>query len=240
MGSSSRTVLKGLYQWLFLEYKRIRIHLDSSKWKLFLTRCLTPRQHNGYDCGVFSIALALHIGLRLNINNINLGQNSNIRCQLLLDLLEKAGEENNEALPVVPYRQEVDANNPLLLLDNSEDDSDKQYDDSIEAFSDAETGQEDDASQASDNGNSCEDNAGNNDNFNGAQDNNNNGGNNNNVAGNDNDGNDAGDDNAGNNENADEQQDNDPPDKVGNCCEGGEQEDDDSKTSTCVRNHIIL
>ena len=228
MGSTSGTVLKGLYRWLFLEYQRIGIRLDSSQWKLYTTRHLTPRQHNGYDCGVFSILFALHVGLRLNIDNINQAQISNVRCQLLLNLLERAGEDKNEALLVVPDRQEADANNPLLLLDDSEGVSEEQDDDSIEDFSDADDGGEDDASQASDHGNSGE----NNENVDGAQDNNDNGGNNDNVAGNDNAGNDAGDDNAGNNENANEEQDNDQPDKNGNYCEGGEQEDDDSKTST--------
>ena len=225
MGGSDETVLKALYRWLFLEYQRIGIRLDSSKWKLYSTRCSTPRQTNGYDCGVFSILFALHIGLCLNINNINQAQISNIHCQLLLNLLERAGEDNIEALPVAPDRQEADANNPLLLLDDSEGVSDEQDDDSIEDFSDADDGGEDDASQASDHGNSGENNAENNENVDGVQDNDDNNGDNDNVAGNDNAGNGAGDDNAGNNEDANEDQDDDQPHKNGNYREGGEQED---------------
>ena len=125
MGVTSGTVLMALYRWLFLKYQRIGISLDSSQWKLYTTRRSTPRQRNGYDCGVFSILFDLHIGLCLNINNINQAQVSNIGCQLLLHLLKKAGEDNNEVLQVVPDRQEADVNNPLLLLDDSEDDSDK-------------------------------------------------------------------------------------------------------------------
>jgi Ulp1 family protease len=64
-------ILKGLYQWLFPEYKRIGIHLDSSEWRLYPTRRTTPRQRNGLDCGAFSILYALHLGLRLNITNIS-------------------------------------------------------------------------------------------------------------------------------------------------------------------------
>ncbi len=232
MGGGDETILKGLYRWLFLEYQRIGIRLDSSQWKLYTTRRSTPRQRNGYDCGVFSILFALHVGLRLNIDNINQAQISNVRCRLLLNLLERAGEDNIEALPVVPDRQEADANNPLLLLDDSEGVSDEQDDDSIEDFSDADDGKEDHASQASDHGNSGENNAENNENVDGAQDNDDNNGDNDNVAGNDNAGNGAGDDNAGNNENANEDQDDDQPDKNGNYREGGEQEDDDSETST--------
>jgi hypothetical protein len=123
--SPSGTVLKGLYRWLFLEYQRIEIHLDSSKWKLYPTRRTTPRQRNGYDCGVFSILFALHIGLRLNINNISQTQIPAILCQMLLQLLKIApAKDNNEVLPVCPAIQETNANKPLLLLDDSEDDSD--------------------------------------------------------------------------------------------------------------------
>jgi hypothetical protein len=86
---------------------------------------MTPRQRNGYDCGVFSILFALHIGLRLNINNINQTQIPAIRCQMLLHLLKIAlAEDNNEVLPVRPAIRETNANNPLLLSDDSEDNSD--------------------------------------------------------------------------------------------------------------------
>jgi Ulp1 family protease len=124
--SSSGTVLKGLYRWLFFEYQRIGIHLDSSEWRLYPTRRLTPRQRNGYDCGVFSILFALHIGLHVNINNINQTQIPAIRCQMLLHLLKiLPAEHYNEVLPVRPAIQETNANNPLLLSDYSEDDSDE-------------------------------------------------------------------------------------------------------------------
>jgi hypothetical protein len=93
--------------------------------KLYPTRRTTPSQRNGYDCGVFSILFALHIGLRLNINNISQTQIPAIRCQMLLHLLKIApAEDNNEVLPVRPAMRETNANNPLLLLDDSEDDSD--------------------------------------------------------------------------------------------------------------------
>jgi Ulp1 family protease len=48
MGSSDTNILKGLYRWLFIEYQRIGIHLDSKKWRLYQTRQSTPRQRNGY------------------------------------------------------------------------------------------------------------------------------------------------------------------------------------------------
>jgi hypothetical protein len=123
--SPSGTVLKGLCRWLFLEYQQIGIHLDSSEWKLYPTRRTTPRQRNCYDYGVFSILFALHIGLRRNIN-INQTQIPAIRCQMLLHLLKIApAEDNNEVLPVRPAIRETNANNPLLLSDDSEDDSDE-------------------------------------------------------------------------------------------------------------------
>jgi Ulp1 family protease len=101
--SPSRTVLKGLCRWLFLEYQRIGIHLDSSKWKLYPTCHRTPRQRNGYDLSVFSILFALHIGLCLNINNISQTQIPAIGCQMLLHLLKIAhAEDNNKVLPVRP------------------------------------------------------------------------------------------------------------------------------------------
>jgi Ulp1 family protease len=43
MGSSDTNILKGLYRWLFIEYQRIGIHLDSKKWRLYQTRRSTPR-----------------------------------------------------------------------------------------------------------------------------------------------------------------------------------------------------
>jgi Ulp1 family protease len=58
----SGIILKELYRWLFLENKRLGIHLDSSEWRLYPTRPSTSRQRNGYDCGVFSILFALHTG----------------------------------------------------------------------------------------------------------------------------------------------------------------------------------
>jgi hypothetical protein len=124
--SPSGTVLKGLYRWLFLEYQRIGIHLDSSEWKLYPTRRTTPRQRNGYDCGVFSILFALHIGLRLNNDNINQTQIPAIPCQMLLHLLKIApAKDNNEVLPVRPAIRETNANNPLLLSADSEYNSDE-------------------------------------------------------------------------------------------------------------------
>jgi hypothetical protein len=121
------TVLKGLYRWLFFEYQRIGINLDSNEWKLYPTRRTTLRQRNGYDCGVLSILFALHIALRFNINNISQTQIPAICCQMLLHLLKIApAEDNNKVLPVCPDMRETNANNnPLLLLDDSEDDSDK-------------------------------------------------------------------------------------------------------------------
>jgi hypothetical protein len=45
---------------------------------------------------------------------------------MLLHLLKiTPAEDNNEVLPVCPDIRETNANNPLLLLDDSEDDSDK-------------------------------------------------------------------------------------------------------------------
>jgi hypothetical protein len=103
-------------RWLFLEYQQIGIHLDSSEWKLYPTCRTTPRQRNGYDCGVFSILFALHIGLRLNINNISQTQIRAIRCQMLLHLLKiTPAEDDNQVFPVFPAIQETNANNPLLL-----------------------------------------------------------------------------------------------------------------------------
>jgi hypothetical protein len=93
---------------------------------LYPTLCTTPKQRNGYDCGVFSILFAIHIGLRLNINNINQTQILAIRCQMLPHLLKIApAEKKNEVLPVRPAIRETKANNPLLLSDDSEDNSDE-------------------------------------------------------------------------------------------------------------------
>jgi hypothetical protein len=45
---------------------------------------------------------------------------------MLLHLLKIApAEDNNEVLPVRPAIRETNANNPLLLSDDSEDDSDE-------------------------------------------------------------------------------------------------------------------
>jgi hypothetical protein len=222
--SPSGTVLKGLYRWLFLEYQRIGIHLDSSEWKLYPTRRTTPRQRNGYDCGVFSILFALHIGLCLNINNINQTQIPAIHCQMLLHLLKIApAEDNNEVLPVCPAIRETNANNPLLLSDDSEDNSDKRsahidgvLDDNVRdddenrpdagmdiadnnnghniaAAYDADGGKEDNASSANDNTNAGQEQAGNDEDVNGGQDNDDAGGDNNGSRDDDDD--DAGGDN---------------------------------------------
>ncbi len=97
----SGIILKGLYRWLFLENQRLGIHLDYSKWRLYPTRRSTPRQRNRYNCGVFSILFALHIGLRLHIHNISQARIPTIRCQMLLHTLKIAqAADNNEVLPV--------------------------------------------------------------------------------------------------------------------------------------------
>jgi hypothetical protein len=171
---------------------------------------MTPRQRNGYDCGVFSILFALHIGLRLNINNINQTQIPAIRCQMLLHLLKIAlAEDNNEVLPVRPAIRETNANNPLLLSDDSEDNSDgrsahidgvlddnvrdddenrpdasmdiadNNNGDKIAAAYDADGGEEDNASSANDNTNAGQEQAGNDKDVDGGQDNDDAGGDNN-------------------------------------------------------------
>jgi hypothetical protein len=171
----SGIILKGLYRWFFLENKRLGIHLDSSKWRLYPTRPLTSRQRNGYDCGVFSILFALHTGLRLNMNNINQARIPTISCQMLLRILNKAqANDNNEVLPVGPDRQEANANNPLVLLSGPEEDSDERsahidgmsdgnyVGETVDAAYDVDNSKEDDASQANDNTNAGDVDAGNN------------------------------------------------------------------------------
>jgi hypothetical protein len=177
----SRIILKGLYRWLFLENKRLGIHLNSSKWRLYPARPSTSRQRNGYSCGVFSILFALHTRLRLNMNNINQARIPTICCQMLLHLLKKAqANDNNEVLPVSPDRQKSNANNPLVLLSGPEEDSeersahidgmsdvdggddDNYVGETVDAAYDVDDGREDDASQANDNTDAGQDNGGNN------------------------------------------------------------------------------
>jgi Ulp1 family protease len=128
--TESGRILKGLYRWLFLEYKIIGIHLDSSEWRLYPTGRTTPRQRNGLDCGVFSILYALHPGLRLNITNITSQQRMpRSSCEILIHLLEIShADHNNEVVVVGPGGREANANNPIHLLDESDDDSDKESD----------------------------------------------------------------------------------------------------------------
>jgi hypothetical protein len=92
----SGIILKGLYRWLFLENKRLGIHLDSSEWRLYPSRPSTSRQRNGNDCGVFSILFALHTGLCLNMNNINQARIPTICCQMLLHILKKPRRSQTE------------------------------------------------------------------------------------------------------------------------------------------------
>ena len=177
----SGIILKGLYRWLFLENKRLGIHLDSSEWRLYPTRPSTSRQRNGYDCGVFSILFALHTGLCLNMNNINQARIPTIRCQMLLHILKKAqANDNNEVLPVGPDRQEANANNPLVLLSGPEEDSEERsahidgmsdvdggddgnyVGETVDAAYDVDNGEEDDASQTNDNTDAGQDGGGNN------------------------------------------------------------------------------
>ena len=125
MGSSDANILKGLYRWLFIEYQRIGIHLDSTKWRLYRTRRSTPRQRNGYDCGIFSILFALHAGLRLNLNNISQEHVPRVRCQMLLHLLQMSrADENDDEILVLdqPGRQE-NAQIALNLADDSDYDN---------------------------------------------------------------------------------------------------------------------
>jgi hypothetical protein len=179
--NSSGIILKCLYRWLFLGKKRLGIHLDSSKWRLYPTRPSTSRQRNGYDCGVFSILSALHTGLRLNMNSINQARIPTIRCQMLLHILKKAqANDNNTVLPVSPDRPESNANNPLVLLSGPEEDSDErsaQIDgmsdvhggdngnyvgETIDAAYHVDDSAEDDASEANDNTDAGQDGGGNN------------------------------------------------------------------------------
>jgi hypothetical protein len=185
----SGIILKGLYRWLFLENKRLGIHLDCSKWRLYPTRPSTSRQRNGYNCGVFSIIFALHTGLCLNMNNINQARIPTIRYQMLLHILKKAQpNDNNEVLPVGPDRQEANANNPLVLLSGPEEDSDEgsahidgmsdvdggddgnYVGETVDAAYNVDNDEEDDASQANDNTDAGDVDAGNNDEDDGGRD----------------------------------------------------------------------
>jgi hypothetical protein len=196
----SGIILKGLYRWLFLEYKRLGIHLDSSEWRLYPGRPSTSIQRNSYNCGVFSILFALHTGLRLNMNNINQAQIPTICCQMLLHILKKAqANDNNEVLPISPDRQESNANNPLVLLSGTEEDGDEHsahidgisdvdgrddgnyVGETVDAAYDVNDGEEDDASQANDNTDAGQDGGGNNNEVDGGRDQDNAGEDNNNY-----------------------------------------------------------
>jgi hypothetical protein len=200
----SGIILKGLYRWLFLENKRLGVHLDSSEWRLYPTRPSTSRQRNGYDYGVFSILFALHTGLCLKMNNISQAQIPTICCQMLLHFLKKAqANDNNEVLPVGPDRQEANANNPL--------DDGNYVGETVDAAYDVDNDEEDDASQANDNINASDVDAVNNNEDDGGRDQEN--------AGEDNNAEDGG-------------QDNDPADNDGDAGGGGDQEDDDLGDNT--------
>jgi hypothetical protein len=127
--SPSGRILKGLYQWLFLEYKIIGIHLDSSEWRLYPTRCTTPSRRNGIDYRAFSILYALRLGLRLKITNISQQRMPRTHCQMLIHLLKiSEADDNNVVVVVGPGGEgkEANANNPVHLLDKSDDDGDKE------------------------------------------------------------------------------------------------------------------
>jgi hypothetical protein len=179
---------------------------------------------------------------------------------MLLHLLKiTPAEDNNKVLPVCPAIRETNANNPLLLSDDLEDDSDERSahidgmldddgrdndenrpnagmdiadnnnGDNIDAAYDADGGEEDNASPANDNTNAGQDQTGNN----GGQDNDDADGDNNGSQ----DDNDAGgdnhnkpgDDNAGNNKDADEEQDNDQAENDGDAGEDGTNADSKDK-----------
>jgi hypothetical protein len=108
MGSSDTNILKGLYRWLFIEYQRIGIHLDSKKWQLYQTRWSTPRQRNGYDCGFFFILVALHAGLCLDLNNISQEHVTRARCQMLLHLLQISRADDNDDDVLVNLADDLD------------------------------------------------------------------------------------------------------------------------------------
>ena len=93
MGGGGDKTLKALFRWLSIEYKLAGLELDSSEWILYPTRRSTPRQRNGYDCGVFGILFALHLGYRLNMTNITRRRCPDARCQMLLHLLDQADRE---------------------------------------------------------------------------------------------------------------------------------------------------
>jgi len=56
---SGRLFLKALMRWLIDEarYKK-KATIDPNSWKLFDQERHVPQQHNGYDCGVYTIACA--------------------------------------------------------------------------------------------------------------------------------------------------------------------------------------
>jgi hypothetical protein len=130
MGSSDTNILKGLCRWLFIEYQRIGIHLDPKKWRLYQTRQSTPRQRNGYDCGFFFILVALHAGLRLDLNNISQEHVTRARCQMLLHLLQISRADDNDDDVLVNLADDLDDNDEASAhIDGmSEDDNVEEVD----------------------------------------------------------------------------------------------------------------
>jgi hypothetical protein len=51
----SKEILKGLYQWLFIECKIIGMQLNPRKWILYPVCYSTPRQRNAYNYVVYTI-----------------------------------------------------------------------------------------------------------------------------------------------------------------------------------------
>jgi hypothetical protein len=127
MGGSREFILRGLYRWLYIESERVGIQLDPTEWRLYGTRRSTSRQHNGFDCGVYSLGFCS--AFRLNLTQLVPDQISRARCQMLLHLLEQAPEDEapeddviavNDVIvvpPAVPPDAPDNAVNGVVALD---------------------------------------------------------------------------------------------------------------------------
>jgi hypothetical protein len=144
------------------------------------------------------------------------------RRQMLLHLLEIShADDNNEVLLVGPEGREANTNSPVLLLDGSDEDSDKRSA-HIDGMSDDNSGDDNDNREKD--GTDIVGNNDDGDNDDAADDADDNKGT---GAGQENDNNDAGQDNAGNNEDADGGHCNDGADNDADAGEGGDKEDND-------------